>query len=97
MTREIAVIEYKELYVRFITSRGVGSNDRVASSPKSYVSYLNGVSRLLNQDITAAMLRSEDDVSNVMRRLSGKRKEATLRHYQTAMRQYAAMVRSEGL
>lgn len=91
------MIEYKELYIRFITSRGVGSNDRVASSPKSYVSYLNGVSRLLGRDITPAMLRSEDDVSNVMRRLSGQRELATLRHYQTAMRQYVAMVQSEGL
>ncbi len=91
------MIEYKELYVRFITSRGVGFNDHVASSPKSYVSYLNGVSRLLNQDITPAMLRSEDDVSNAMRRLRGKRKEATLQHYQTAMRQYVAMVRNESL
>ena len=91
------MIEYQELYVRFITLRGVGSKDHVASSPKSYVSYLNGVSKLLNQDITPVTLRSEDDVSNVLQRLSGRRAESTLRNYRTAMRQYVAMVQSEGL
>ncbi len=91
------MIAHKDLYVRFIISRGVGSNDKVASSPDSYVSYLNGVARLIESDITPHTLRSEADISNITERIKGKRSENTIRHYQTAMRQYVAMVEAQDL
>ncbi len=36
-------------YCAYIQEQGVGANDKVASSVKSYVSYLNSVSRLLDE------------------------------------------------
>ena len=36
-------IEYKEEYQAYIKKQGVGSNDIVADSVKSYISYLNSV------------------------------------------------------
>src|SRR5437879_1967673 len=79
-------------YRDWIQKRGVGANDRIASSPDSYVSYLNGVSDLLGIDISPKTLASEEDVLALERRLEGKRAPATVRNYKSAMRQYVAMV-----
>ncbi len=91
------MIHHESLFLGFIASRGVGINDIVASSPASYVSYLNSVSKLIGSDITPALLRTEDDVRNIARRISGDREEATIRNYCSAMRQYVAMVKAKGL
>ena len=91
------MIKYEGLYLDFITRRGVGANDVVASSPASYISYLNSVAKLINSDISPEVLRSEIDVSNIASRLRGKRADNTIRNYCSAMRQYVAMVEANGL
>jgi hypothetical protein len=91
------MIRHEEEYLQYIQARGVGANDQVASSPASYVSYLNSVSRLLATEISPKLLRSEDDVQRVASLLQGRREPAPLRNYTSAMRHYAAMVRDLGL
>ena len=91
------MIQHEDLYIDFIGQRGVGSKDRVASSPASYVSYLRSVSRLLGSDITPEVLRSELDVRGIARRLDGKKAPKTIRNYNSAMRQYVAMVEARRL
>jgi hypothetical protein len=91
------MIMHESLYLEFIIRRGVGTNDRVASSPDSYISYLRSVGELIRSDITPEVLRSEADVSNIAKRLKGKRAEKTIRNYCSAMRQYVAMVEADGL
>ncbi|MBK7952539.1 MAG: hypothetical protein IPK02_00360 [Candidatus Accumulibacter sp.] len=91
------MIQHADRFLDFIARRGVGSNDVVASSPASYISYLNSVAKLIDSDITPAKLRTEIDVCNIARSISGKRKERTIRNYCSAMRQYVAMVEANGL
>ena len=91
------MIMHEGLYLEFITRRGVGANDVVASSTDSYISYLNSVADLISSDITPELLRSEIDVSNIAGRLKGKRAEKTIRNYCSAMRQYVAMVEEKRL
>jgi len=91
------MILHESLYLDFISSRGVGSKDVVASSPASYISYLNSVAKLIGEDIKPTILRTEIDVNNIARKISGKRKENTIRNYCSAMRQYVAMVETKGL
>jgi hypothetical protein len=86
------MIQYEQQYLDFISARGVGLNDRVASSPKSYVSYLRSVSKLLAKDITPSLLRSEQDIGNVRNIIEGQRAPNTIRNYCSAMRQYIAFV-----
>ena len=91
------MIMHNDLYLDYIFSRGVGSKDIAASSPASYVLYLNSVSKLLNSHITPQILRSEIDISNIAGKLKCKRAESTIRNYCSVMRQYVAMVGSKGL
>jgi hypothetical protein len=90
-------IQHEERYVKYIELRGVGTNDQVACSRASYVSYLNSVSALLKEDISPARLHSEEDIANIVSRLKGARAEKTIRNYAAAMRQYVSMVREDGL
>ena len=91
------MIEHEALFLDFIARRGVGSKDVVASSPASYISYLNSVAKLIGSDIKPTILRTENDVRTIARNISGKRKENTIRNYCSAMRQYVAMVEAKGL
>ncbi len=91
------MIEHESQFLDFIAHRGVGSKDVVASSPASYVSYLTSVVTLIGRDITPTILRSESDVLNIARSISGMRKGSTIRNYCSAMRQYVAMVEAKGL
>ena len=88
------MIIHKSQYYAFITLRGVGSNDLVASSPDSYVSYLNIVSELIGKDISPAVLSSEADVEKLARSIAGQRAPKTINNYKSAMRQYVAMVQA---
>lgn len=88
------MIKHESAYLRWIQQQGVGKNDRVASSPRSYISYLNAVSELLGRDISPEILSSEQDVLAIARTLKGARADATLRNYQSAMRQYVSMVQT---
>lgn len=87
------MIVFKHQYYRWIGSRGVGSRDRVAWSPDSYVSYLNRVSDLVGKDVSPDLISSEDDIQNIVREISSRVSAKTLQNYKSAMRQYVAMVR----
>lgn len=91
------MILHEDLFLKFIESQGVGSNDVVASSPASYISYLNSVAKLIDSDITPANLRTEIDVKNIAHKIKGQRARSTIRNYCSAMRQYVAMVKSNAL
>ncbi|MBN8509626.1 MAG: hypothetical protein J0L57_13585 [Burkholderiales bacterium] len=91
------MIHHKNVYLDFLSRQGVGSKDVVASSPASYVSYLNSVAKLTGMDVSPATLRTERDVQSIARRISGKRANNTIRNYCSAMRQYISMVEAEGL
>lgn len=91
------MILHKDQYLKFIQERGVGKRDRVASSPDSYVSYLNSVSRLIGKDLTPAILSTEADMLRISDELQGQRAPTTIGNYRTAMRQYVQMVESLGL
>lgn len=86
------MIVYESFYSRWIQQQGVGNNDCVASSPRSYVSYLDSVSQLIGRDISPVVLQTEEDVLRIARKLEGKRADATVSNYKSAMRQYVAMV-----
>ena len=88
------MIVHKKQYFEWIQHQGVGLNDKIASSPDSYISYLNSVSELLLQDISPAILSTEEDVLAIARELEGRKAPNTIRNYKSAMRQYVAMVNS---
>ncbi len=91
------MIKHKELYLDYIKRQGVGAKDVVASSPRSYISYLNSVSLLTGSDITPDLLRTDGDVDKLVTALKGRRASSTILNYRSAMRQYTAMVLAEGL
>ena len=91
------MIEHLDKYIKFIEKRGVGKNDRVADSRASYVSYLNSVSRLIEQNIGPEILNSEADINRVIRILDGRKSPSTIKKYRSAMRQYTAFVEENGL
>jgi hypothetical protein len=88
------MIVHRAKYYAWIESRGVGSNDIVASSPDSYVSYLNSVSKLIGKPISPELLSTEEDVERVARSIDGRRAPKTITNYKSAMRQYVAMIRA---
>jgi uncharacterized protein YaaR (DUF327 family) len=88
------MIRHQRQYYEWIQARGVGSRDRVASSPDSYVSYLNTVSQLIGKDISPELLSSDADVEKLARRISGHRSAKTIKNYKSAMRQYVALVKA---
>ncbi|MDA8945554.1 hypothetical protein N9H12_00600 [Flavobacteriales bacterium] len=79
-------------YIDWITKNGVGQNDVVSSSISSYVSYLNSVSRIINQDISEFTLNSESSIDVIVNKIQGKRSQKTINNYKSAMRQYVRMV-----
>lgn len=89
-------IQYQAEYIQFIVSRGVGANDRVASSVDSYISYLSSVSHHLGVDISPDTLNCEGDVQRLAHALEGVRRPRTIGNYVSAMRQYVAMVHELG-
>jgi len=91
------MIQCEHEYLDYIQRNGVGAKDNVASTPASYVSYLNGASRLLGMNISPDLLHSEDDIERVLSKLNGTRARGTIRNYGSAMRQYVAMVRERAL
>jgi hypothetical protein len=86
------MIQHESSYRGSLQRQGVGARDNVASSPASYVSYLNSTSTLIDEPISPENLSSEADVERIARRIAGMRAPNTLRNYQSAMRQYVAMV-----
>lgn len=88
------MIQHQRLYFQWIQQRGVGSRDQVASSPDSYISYLNTVSELIGKDISPEILSSEADVKKLAQMIHGYRSAKTITNYKSAMRQYVAMVQA---
>jgi hypothetical protein len=84
-------------YIDWITKNGVGQNDVVSSSISSYVSYLNSVSRIINQDISEFTLNSESSIDVIVNKIQGKRSQKTINNYKSAMRQYVKMVISNDI
>jgi len=91
------MIKYEIKYRSYIKARGVGSNDRVGDSIKSYISYLNSVSRHLNITVGPKTLSSERDIANLSNKLKRKVSDKSIKNYGSAMRQYVSMVNSLGL
>ncbi|MFH1121892.1 MAG: hypothetical protein V1775_18890 [Bacteroidota bacterium] len=86
------MIQNEQNYLEWIKSNGVGENDLVASSPKSYISYLNIVSKLLKEDISEKILYDENCVIEIAKKLKGQRSDKSISNYKSALRQYVKMV-----
>ncbi|EGQ9976421.1 hypothetical protein FWP56_23475 [Vibrio vulnificus] len=88
------MFEHQKKYEAFIREQGVGQNDKVADSCKSYVSYLNGVEKHANIRINSKTLASENDISAIVAKLheSHEISDRTIGNYVSAMRQYVSMV-----
>jgi 5-methylcytosine-specific restriction endonuclease McrA len=91
------MIQHEQRYLEYIRQRGVGARDQAGSTPASYVSYLNGVSRKLGADISPELLHSEEDIQRIATQLQGQYEPGTIRNDVSAMRQYVAMVIAAGL
>ena len=92
------MIEHQSMYLDFIASRGVGKNDKVASSQKSYVDYLNRISKELSVDVTPTLLRTESDVERIAAKLTRlKVNKGSVDNITVAMRHYVAMVSEKKL
>lgn len=86
------MIKNERKYLAWIEKNGVGSNDRIASSTKSYISYLNTVSQLIGEDISEKNLYNENCIDVISRKISGLRSEKSISNYKSALRQYLRMV-----
>ena len=90
------MIQYQEKYVAYIKANGVGSNDKVADSCKSYISYLNSVQKHLGISISASTLSTEVDIVNISEKLKKQTtlSDKTIKNYGPAMKQYVSLVAS---
>lgn len=91
------MIQHQSQFESYIKVAGVGSRDSVADSVKSYISYLNSVSRHLGIEVSPKTLRSSTDMSTLEKSLRGKVSDKTIQNYKAAMRQYVSMVESNDL
>lgn len=87
-------VQLIDVYKKHIERNGVGSNDNVADSVKSYCSYLHSVSEHLSLDISPKTVSSEDDIANIKNRLQTETSLSvkTISNYLSALRQYVGMV-----
>lgn len=90
------MIQHLSKYKEYIKKCGVGDNDVVADSRKSYISYLNGVSKHLNITISPSILSNENDVFELSNRLAEAKQVSpkTIINYGAAMKMYVNMVSS---
>ena len=88
------MIRNERKYLEWIEQNGVGKNDYVASSTKSYISYLNTVSKLIGEDISEKNLYNENCVNEMANKLNGLRSPKSISNYKSAMKQYAQMVQN---
>jgi len=86
------MIKNERKYLESIEKNGVGSNDKIASSTKSYISYLNTVSKLIGEDISEKNLFNENCVEMISEKLKGLRSDKSISNYKSALRQYVKMV-----
>jgi hypothetical protein len=91
------IIEERE-YLEWIINNGVGKKDKIASSTKSYISYLNTVSKLISEDISRKNLYNEQSLEKIVNRILINGKNiASISKYKTAMRHYVGMVNNKKL
>lgn len=90
------MIQHQEKYVAYIKANGVGSNDKVADSCKSYISYLNSIQKHLGISISARTLSTEVDIFNISEKLRKQTtlSDKTIKNYDYAMKQYVSLVAS---
>lgn len=88
------MIKNEQKYLEWIEKNGVGKNDYVASSAKSYISYLNIVSKLIGEDISEINLFDENCVNEIVNKLNGLRSSKSISNYKSALKQYARMVQN---
>lgn len=88
------MIKNEQQYLKWIENNGVGSNDKVASSTKSYISYLNSVSKLIGEDISEKNMFNENCIDVISKKISGMKSEKTISNYKSALRQYVRMVQN---
>jgi hypothetical protein len=88
------MIQHQEKYEKYIKESGVGSNDNVADSCKSYISYLNCVQTHLQMTVDDKTLSTENDIVNISARLTdlNKLSAKTISNYGSAMKQYVRMI-----
>ena len=93
------MIQHQRKYEVYLKKSGVGKNDVVADSCKSYVSYLNSVAKHLNIVVSSETLSQDNDLRILTDDLikSGKVSPKTIKNYGAAMRQYVNMVSALGL
>lgn len=89
------MIKNEQKYLDWIERNGVGKNDSIASSTKSYISYLNTVSKLISEDISEINLYNENCVIEIAKKIKGLRSEKSISNYKSALRQYAEMVKNK--
>ncbi len=82
-------------YIQWLEKNGVGKNDNIASSPKSYISYLNAVSKIIGEDISEKNLYSENCILEMEEKMKGARSPKSISNYKSAMRQYVRMVQND--
>jgi hypothetical protein len=89
--QEMFVVHHQSEYEDCIRNAGVSS-----ASIKSYISYLNSVSKYLNLDITKSRLGTTHDIKVLADSVLelGRVSEKTIQNYKAAMRQYVNMVES---
>lgn len=88
------MIKNENKYLEWIEKKGVGKNDNVASSTKSYISYLNTVSKLIGEDLSEKNLYNENCINQIANKLNGLRSQKSISNYKSALRQYVEMIKN---
>lgn len=90
------MFQHQEKYEAYIKANGVGSNDKVADSCKSYISYLNSVQKHLGISVSATTLSTDVDIVDISEKLKKQTtlSDKTIKNYCSAMKQYVLLIAS---
>ena len=92
------MIEHQDRYLNYIKEQGVGAKDKVPNAtPKSYISFLGRVSRILGVDISPELLNCEQDIERIKSQIKSQIIGKSFGNVVSAMRQYVSMVSAVGL
>jgi len=92
----MSVVKNINKFKSFITKNGVGSNDVVSDSVRSYLTYIKQTAKHTQIEINSDSLNSSSDIDDFVQelKLSGKVSKKTITNYTSAMKQYVKMVNS---
>lgn len=92
----MSVVKNINKFKSFITKNGVGSNDVVSDSVRSYLTYIKQTAKHTQIEINSDSLNSSSDIDDFVQelKLSGKVSKKTITNYTSAMKQYVEMVNS---